>query len=142
MVAAAVLAGDAASRLLCAVLLRLPLLLELFFLQLLLLERKFFRPPFIFRGFPRLFCTRLFEQLVCCLHFNYPLARPAAAITMADIVEAVEGPIALTACVEGEDCAVDHTCSVRPHWPLINEALRGALADIPLTQLAQQREIA
>ncbi|MEO1922264.1 SUF system Fe-S cluster assembly regulator [Blastomonas marina] len=70
------------------------------------------------------------------------LARPAAAITMADIVEAVEGPIALTACVEGEDCAVDHTCSVRPHWPLINEALRGALADIPLTQLAQQREIA
>ena len=31
------------------------------------------------------------------------LARPAAAITLADIVEAVEGPIALTACVEGID---------------------------------------
>ena len=34
------------------------------------------------------------------------LARPAAAITLADIVEAVEGPIALTACVESgrHDC--------------------------------------
>ena len=65
------------------------------------------------------------------------LARPAAAITVADIVEAVEGPIALTACVEGSDCAVGHECYVRPHWPMINSALRGALAGISLTQLAQ-----
>lgn len=70
------------------------------------------------------------------------LARPAAAITLADIVEAVEGPIALTACVEGADCAVDHSCSVRPHWPVVNAALRGALAGIPLTQLARTREMA
>jgi FeS assembly SUF system regulator len=67
------------------------------------------------------------------------LARPAAAITVADIVEAVEGPIALTQCVEGQDCAVDHACSVKPHWPVINQALRGALAGIPLTQLVAQR---
>ena len=70
------------------------------------------------------------------------LARPAAAISVADIVEAVEGPIALTACVDGADCVVDHTCSVKPHWPVINNALRGALADIPLTQLAGAREMA
>lgn len=70
------------------------------------------------------------------------LARPAAAITLADIVEAVEGPIALTACVEGTDCAVDHNCTVRPHWPLVNATLRGALAGIVLTQLAQTREMA
>jgi Rrf2 family protein len=70
------------------------------------------------------------------------LARPAAAITLADIVEAVEGPIALTACVEGTDCSVDHECRVRPHWPMVNEALRGALAGIPLTQLAQEKEVA
>lgn len=66
------------------------------------------------------------------------LARPAAAITLADIVEAVEGPIALTACVEGAECVVDHTCSVKPHWPVVNEALRGALAGIPLTQLSAE----
>lgn len=70
------------------------------------------------------------------------LARPAAAITLADIVEAVEGPIALTACVEGTDCAVDHNCTVRPHWPMVNQALRGALSAIALTQLAQTREVA
>ncbi|MBX7494671.1 SUF system Fe-S cluster assembly regulator [Qipengyuania sp. 6B39] len=70
------------------------------------------------------------------------LARPAAAISVADIVEAVEGPIALTACVEGGDCAVSEDCSVRPHWPVVNDALRGALAAIPLTQLARTKEMA
>lgn len=69
------------------------------------------------------------------------LARPAAAISLADIVEAVEGPIALAACIEG-DCAMDHDCRVRPHWPVVNKALRGALAGIPLTQLAREPEAA
>ncbi|MBA4763948.1 RrF2 family transcriptional regulator [Qipengyuania huizhouensis] len=70
------------------------------------------------------------------------LARPAAAISLADIVEAVEGPIALTACIEGTECVVEHECRIRPHWPMVNEALRGALAGIPLTQLAQEKEVA
>ncbi|WP_126173273.1 RrF2 family transcriptional regulator [Altericroceibacterium xinjiangense] len=66
------------------------------------------------------------------------LARPAAAITLADIVEAVEGPIALTSCVEPtrHDCALESSCTVRPHWPLVNETLRSALAQITLTRLA------
>ncbi|MFT4026472.1 MAG: SUF system Fe-S cluster assembly regulator [Novosphingobium sp.] len=66
------------------------------------------------------------------------LARPAAAITLADIVEAVEGPIALTACCENgrHDCTLESACSVRPHWGVVNQALRGALAEVPLTQLA------
>ncbi|WP_324828900.1 SUF system Fe-S cluster assembly regulator [Qipengyuania zhejiangensis] len=70
------------------------------------------------------------------------LARPAAAISVADIVEAVEGPIALTACIDGSDCSIGPDCSVRPHWPLVNDALRGALAAIPLTQLARIEEMA
>lgn len=65
------------------------------------------------------------------------LARPAAAITLADIVEAVEGPIALAVCIDGE-CAMDHDCRVKPHWPVVNQALRGALAGIPLTQLSAE----
>lgn len=68
------------------------------------------------------------------------LARPAAAISLADIVEAVEGPIALTTCIEGGECSLDHDCRVRAHWPLVNAALRGALADIPLTRLALEKE--
>lgn len=72
------------------------------------------------------------------------LARPAAAISVADIVEAVEGPIALTACVEHgrHDCTLEGACAVRPHWPLVNEALRGALAGVPLTRLASDVRVA
>ncbi|GGC28343.1 transcriptional regulator [Novosphingobium marinum] len=67
------------------------------------------------------------------------LARPAAAITLADIVEAVEGPIALTACIEQgrAECTLEEACAIRPHWPIVNEALRGALANVPLTKLAE-----
>jgi FeS assembly SUF system regulator len=72
------------------------------------------------------------------------LARPAAAITLADIVEAVEGPIAVTTCVEHgrHDCALEGTCGVRPHWSVVNQALRGALAEVPLTRLAQPELLA
>lgn len=71
------------------------------------------------------------------------LARPAAAITLADIVEAVEGPIALSACCEEgrHDCTLEAACSVRPHWPEVNAVLRGALAGVPLTQLASPRMV-
>ncbi|MDL2352374.1 MAG: SUF system Fe-S cluster assembly regulator [Pseudomonadota bacterium] len=68
------------------------------------------------------------------------LARPAAAISLADIVEAVEGPIALTSCVDKgkHDCGLEGACTVRPHWGVVNAAMRGALADVPLTRLAGQ----
>ena len=67
------------------------------------------------------------------------LARPAAAISLADIVEAVEGPIALTSCVEQgrHDCGMEVACTVRPHWGAVNDAVRGALAGVPLTRLAE-----
>lgn len=70
------------------------------------------------------------------------LARPAAAITLADIVEAVEGPIALTACIEADrsDCTLEDECRIRPHWPGVNAVLRGALAQVPLTQLAEEMQ--
>lgn len=71
---------------------------------------------------------------------GFKLARPAAAITLADIVEAVEGPIALAACVESgpdrHDCTLEAGCSLRPHWPVVNQALRSALAGVVLAQLA------
>ncbi|MEO0690160.1 MAG: SUF system Fe-S cluster assembly regulator [Pseudomonadota bacterium] len=64
------------------------------------------------------------------------LGRPAAAISVADIVEAVEGPIALTACIEDAGCCdYEAGCRIKPHWPMINEALRDALAGITLGTL-------
>jgi Rrf2 family protein len=50
------------------------------------------------------------------------LARPAAAITLADIIEAVEGPIAMTNCVNAAscNCAIEPDCNVKPHWAVVN----------------------
>jgi FeS assembly SUF system regulator len=69
---------------------------------------------------------------------GFRLARAAGAISLADVVEAVEGPIALTACVEAgrHDCGLDHQCLVKPHWGAVNDALRGALAGVSLADLA------
>ena len=74
------------------------------------------------------------------------LARPAAAISLAAIIEAVEGPIALTPCVDQgrHDCSLEQACAVRPHWAVVNETIRGALADVPLSRLigaARQAEV-
>ncbi len=69
---------------------------------------------------------------------GFRLARPPAAITLADIVEAVEGPIALTSCVDAgkQDCCVQESCKVKPHWNVVNGAVKGALAGISLAQLS------
>lgn len=66
------------------------------------------------------------------------LARPAAAISLADIIEAVEGPIAMTACLEKgrHDCGLEDACQVKPHWGVVNDAIRGALDDVSLASLS------
>ena len=53
---------------------------------------------------------------------GFRLSRPPAMISLADIIEAVEGPIALTSCVDGasQDCCVEQTCKVKPHWNAVN----------------------
>lgn len=67
------------------------------------------------------------------------LARPAAAITLADIIEAVEGPIAMTVCVNEKsgNCAMEHNCLVKPHWAIVNGAIRDALSAITLATLSK-----
>lgn len=69
---------------------------------------------------------------------GFRLARPAATISLADVIEAVEGPIAMTTCVDDgrDNCALDHHCSVKPHWGVVNEVVRGALASVSLERLA------
>jgi FeS assembly SUF system regulator len=69
---------------------------------------------------------------------GFALARPAQDISLADIVEAVEGPIAMTVCSSGgTDCALDAHCRVKPHMGVIGNAVRGALGAVSLTELAQ-----
>ena len=67
---------------------------------------------------------------------GFALARPAERISLADIVEAVEGPIAMTVCAEGRsDCALDAHCMVKPHMGVVGNAIRGALGAVSLEQL-------
>jgi len=71
---------------------------------------------------------------------GFTLARPATDISLADIVEAVEGPIAMTVCSGHEgpsDCALDAHCRVKPLMGVVGNAVRGALGAVSLTELAQ-----
>lgn len=69
---------------------------------------------------------------------GYTLTQAAAQISVADIIVAVEGPIALTACVEQseDDCAVESTCGVAGNWESVNTAVRAALDKVKLTDMA------
>ncbi len=69
---------------------------------------------------------------------GFVLARGAEAISLADIVEAVEGPIAMTVCSEGRtDCALDAHCRIKPHMGLVGHAVRGALGAVSLQNLTR-----
>ncbi|HXG80283.1 MAG TPA: Rrf2 family transcriptional regulator [Sphingomicrobium sp.] len=69
---------------------------------------------------------------------GYALARPVSEISLADIVEAVEGPFTMTVCSEGRtDCALDAHCRVKPHMGIVGDKVRGALGAVSLQELAQ-----
>lgn len=69
---------------------------------------------------------------------GYSLARPAAETSVAEVIAALEGPIALTACVdEGPgDCEIRGFCSAHANWQRINDAIRGALENVTLAEMA------
>jgi FeS assembly SUF system regulator len=68
---------------------------------------------------------------------GYRLTRPFAAIAIAEIIAAIDGPIALTACVDGAPgtCEVACQCAVRGRWNLVNDAIRDALGAITLADM-------
>ena len=70
---------------------------------------------------------------------GFTLAKAAQEISLADIVEAVEGPIALTMCSDAanHECILDAHCRVKPHMGVVGNAVRGALGAVTLTELAR-----
>jgi FeS assembly SUF system regulator len=71
-------------------------------------------------------------------HGGYKLSRPPAAITVADVIAAIDGPIGLTQCsVHKGDCAVESFCGVRSNWRLINTAVHQALKAVTLADMAK-----
>ena len=71
------------------------------------------------------------------LHGGYQLARPAAQISAAAILDALEGPVALTDCAAGHgNCEIEETCRTGRVWQRLNLAIRRALYDVSLAQRA------
>jgi FeS assembly SUF system regulator len=71
-------------------------------------------------------------------HGGYRLARPPAEITVLQIIRALEGPVSLTACVDGTEgnCDVEALCPMRGNWDRVNRAIRTALEGVSLAEMA------
>jgi FeS assembly SUF system regulator len=70
---------------------------------------------------------------------GYTLSRPPEGITVAAIIGSLEGPIAMTECIEdgSDDCDQMGRCSVQANWQVINRAVRSALEGITLRDMAE-----
>ena len=71
---------------------------------------------------------------------GYTLNRPAPDITVAEIIQALEGPIALTACVDGvpgNRCDVESLCPMAGNWNAVNGAIHRALSEVSLADMAR-----
>jgi FeS assembly SUF system regulator len=89
--------------------------------------------------------SKLLKQMHRCglvestrgLHGGYRLARPAGEISAAQILDALEGPVALTECAgSASHCCIEKTCAVGRSWQRVNLAIRHALTGITLLELA------
>ena len=70
---------------------------------------------------------------------GYRLTRPLAEMPLTDVITAIDGPIALTACVDNSVglCDAEATCPVRGRWDPVNDAIRRALSGISIADLAR-----
>jgi Rrf2 family protein len=70
---------------------------------------------------------------------GYALGRPATAITVADVIEAIDGPFTVTACsTEKHDCEQYNKCSIRdPLWS-IRERIVQALGTVTIAEIATE----
>ena len=68
---------------------------------------------------------------------GYSVARAAEDINVAEIIAAIEGPIAMTECsIEQGLCSVEDSCSMRSNWRRISKAVHGALRAVSLADMA------
>lgn len=71
------------------------------------------------------------------LRGGYRLARPPAQISAAQVLAALEGPVALTECAQHEtSCGIEGSCGVGRAWQRVNVAIQNTLQDISLLDLA------
>ena len=74
-------------------------------------------------------------------HGGYSLTRPPDQISVAEVVEALEGPIALTDCGSpgSEPCGIAPSCIAKGPWDPVSRAVRSALRALPLSEIGPFR---
>jgi FeS assembly SUF system regulator len=76
-------------------------------------------------------------------HGGYRLARASTAISAASIIDAIDGPVAITECSGRHSaCDIESVCRTGNAWQRINGAIRRSLEEITLAQLAGQEAVA
>jgi FeS assembly SUF system regulator len=72
---------------------------------------------------------------------GYSLAQAPASISVAAMIEALDGPIAVTDCSDDEPglCSQEASCRIRENWQSINRAVKTALETVTLADLARNR---
>jgi FeS assembly SUF system regulator len=71
-------------------------------------------------------------------HGGYALARPAGEISLAQIIDALEGPPGLTECsVRAGLCAQEQWCTIRGNWQAVDRLIRQTLAHTSLADMMQ-----
>ena len=74
---------------------------------------------------------------------GYQLARPAASISAAEIIDAIDGPVAITECSgDHSACDIETVCRTGTAWQRINEVIRQSLDGVTLAQLCGQEAVA
>jgi FeS assembly SUF system regulator len=70
---------------------------------------------------------------------GYRLLRSLSSIPVAEVIVAIDGPIALAACVDGTSgtCESESLCPMRGRWDPVNEAIQQALAAITLADMQE-----
>lgn len=71
---------------------------------------------------------------------GYSLTKPPHQISAADIIEIIDGPIAVTDCLNPRDtpsCAIEDSCSTRQHWRIISDKIHTALDQVSLAELSR-----
>jgi FeS assembly SUF system regulator len=67
---------------------------------------------------------------------GYRLSREAEAISLAEIIELLDGGVSLTDCANPDDsCDCDIACPTKGRWSAINNAVRGAFASVSLASM-------
>ena len=69
---------------------------------------------------------------------GYRLSRKTAEISVADVIEAMDGPIAITDCTDGsahDGCKIKGACQLSGGWNRVNAAIRKALINVSLAEM-------